>query len=65
MESEKKSRSDRCERPIVKGGKKHKVTFADYVKGGPKLTTIHMVESYKEHNVLEQEGRPTYNCILL
>lgn len=53
--SPKRIRLDRKGRAIIRGGKKHGISFADCVKGDVKLVTQYEVESYKGYN--SSEGR--------
>lgn len=47
---QKKSRKDVYGNKISKGGKKHKVVFADHKTINKPLNEIHLVESYKKYN---------------
>lgn len=42
-------RKDQFGKRIKKGGKKHRITFIDQVKG-EQLAEVHQVESYKRYN---------------
>ena len=46
----KRDRLDIYGHPIKRGGKKHKVVFADHKQLGKPLYLIHEVESFKKYN---------------
>lgn len=63
-------RKDRHGVPIVKGGKRHKVTFADAKSVGNTLVERIKVESYKSNNVEnsyseDKPNRSTENCCMV
>ena len=59
-------RKDRKGHAIIKGGKKHIVSFADTVRNSKtKLVTTYDVESYKDYNVIEIKTKSPCSCLLL
>ena len=63
--SKRVKRKDRVGKPIVRGGRKHKVTFQDQVLKKD-LVTVHIVESYKKYNQIDNDDDvTTCNCSIL
>jgi hypothetical protein len=64
-QTKKLKRIDRKGKPIIKGGKKHKLTFRD-LELNKELEEVFIVENYKKYNVLEPEDETTNcNCSIL
>ena len=61
-----KGKSERKDRygSVIVSNKKHKVCFRDSIQPGQAVADIKMVESYKEYNVLKEEGGCGCGCLL-
>jgi len=62
--NKKPKRSDIFGNKIKKGGKKHKVVFADHRAAQQPLFHIHVVESYKKFNTDVSSKRHNHCCLI-
>lgn len=57
-------RKDRTGKIIIRGSKKHHISFRDSITGG-EICDVQEVESYKDYNLLVDDKTSTCSCVLL